>query len=139
LITGFDPLGETHLVGGRQQRHTANVLEEQLQRIRGLLDGRGGTAGSLGLVNDLGGTRQGLRLLQELNASLFELLIDELGGIRIKPKSIEYLGDLFQTKKSQLLAAHNQSAKLSVILEYAQLLRRHPPPVSALGTVVGRS
>jgi hypothetical protein len=36
------------------------------------------------------------------------------------------------------LAANNQSAKLPIILEYAQLLRRHPPPVSVLGAVLRR-
>ena len=109
-------------------------FEEQLQGVGRLLDGGSGTARPLGLVNDLGGPGERLGLLEQLDARFLELLVDELRRIGVEPESVEYLSDLLEAQEPQFLPAHDEGPELSVVLEYAQLLRRHPPPVSCSDT-----
>ena len=95
-------------------------------------------AGSLGFVDQLGRTGEGLGLLEQLDPGFLELLVHELRGVRVEPESVEYLSDLLETKEPEFLAAHDECPQLPIVLEYAQLLRRHPPPVFFLATLARR-
>ena len=128
LVAELDALGEADLVGGREQRHAADVLQEELQGVGRLLDGGGGPAGALDLLGELGGAGAGLGLLQQLDAGLLEVLVDLLDGIGVQAEPVEDLGDLLHAEEAHLLPADDQLSELSVPRQPGHLLRRHPPP-----------
>jgi len=128
LVARLDPLGEAYLVGGGEQRHPADVLEEQLQRVGGLLDGRHGATGPLGLLGEFGGLGHRLRLLEQVDARLFQMLVDLFGGLGVEPEGVEDLSDLFHAEEAEFLAADDQLSQLPVTHKPGQFRRAHPPP-----------
>ena len=108
LVAVLDALREAHLVGGREERHPSDVLQEELQGVGRLLDGRGGPAGTLGLLGQLGGAHAGLGLLQQLDAGLLQGLVDLLDRVRVQAEPVEDLGELLHAQEAHLLAADDQ-------------------------------
>ena len=128
LVAELDALGEADLVGGGEQRHAADVLEEELERVGGLLDGRGGPARTLDLLRQLRGPGSRLGLLEQLDAGLLEVLVDRLDRVGVQAQPVEHLGHLFHAEEAHLLPADDQLAELAVARQTGHLLRCHPPP-----------
>ena len=130
LVAELDALGEPDLVRGGEQRHAADVLEEELEGVGRRLDGgRRGAARALVLLGELGGAGDRLGLLEELDAGLLEVLVDRLDGIGVEPETVDDLGDLLHAEEAHLTTADHQLPELTVARQRGHLLRRHPPPV----------
>jgi len=120
LVAGLDALGEVHLLRGREQRHAADVLQEELQRVGGLLD-RGGPAGPVGLLGEVGRAARRLGRLEELDPRLVELLVDVLREAGIDAELVQHLGDVLDREEADVLAALQESAELAMVDEFREL------------------
>ena len=95
MVAQFDPLGELDLLRGGEERHLADVLEEELQRV-----GRDLRLGRPLLL------RVGLALLaaDDVHLGLFERGVELVQLGRIEVELVEREGDLLRLELAGTLA-----------------------------------
>ena len=104
MVAALDALGELDLLGRRQQRNLADVLEEELERVRG-------DVARLRLEVELGRT---VRLVYDLDVELLERRV-ELVELQRLELVAQRERDLLVREEAGLLAlAHERSGVLMV-------------------------
>jgi hypothetical protein len=125
VVAALDALGELDLLGGREERHLADVLEEQLQRV-------GRDLARLGLKIE--GALL-FALLHDLDVHLLERRVElvELERLEVVP---ERKRDLVVREKARLLPLAHERLGVLVIEQHDRLapLPLHDAPNPLLPT-----
>jgi hypothetical protein len=120
VVAALDALGELDFLRGREQRHAADVLEEQLEGV-------GGDVVCFGLEIELG--LLGGSLLEHLDVQLLESVVElvDLRGLQLE--LVEAQRDLFLSQEPRVLTLPDQRLG-GVLLQQRQSSHSIPSPLS---------
>src|SRR5829696_1408839 len=118
-VAALDPLGELDLLSGGQERVTAGLAQEELERVgRRLVDGR--LRRRLRRLFGLWG------LLDDVDAALLELALERLALHLVQLQRLENLCQLGVPDCARLLGNLEQVAQILAAEDRLDLSRRHP-------------